>query len=1389
MKNSCVFIPTVKTKDRGEVESKLFKDLLSHTNNDRTLSGQIYAATKMIGGLNKLEGIKYDKNGEPTYNSLNKAIGLDEIINGNKSIHDKLFNAGIITDNGADIEFDKAIDAYSKAIAFNESNSDLVGVPQKRDGKFIVNVSNQTAANINDRARIRFKNDLNNKLLTYLNNLGFDVSFMEDSKRAGLFDPTIAETNASGLKTIIGIAKGDIGEQVFPEEFAHVIVAGMEGNGILDRLRRVVTSETAKTLFGEDLYNQYIEEYSNGKKTAEEYVVDEAIGRLLADYLKEGNQDYLLNRFWMAARAILERGSTDDIDSLINEAKMALKSISEAIESGDDTIVSKDAIMTARSMAHLTKRIGSMRDIAEESRAILAKKITLNDKLNLGDEAREESMAAFTEINKLMDENKNAAAVLSFMYDTAKTLSQIQDNIVTFSSMVPNNGLSASDGDMIRMAGTARTITQMRAFNDGYADIMNDLMGIHTFVENGTISLDEATENDIQELATQILGMMAQINSYVKDLRFDAIKTVVQIFYGNGPQNNLKSTANFDIMSAEQFMQVCNNDITAAGRLLSSLGESTNPIASMVHRIVTLQQSKRNRRIMDIVSRIENASKKLTDKGYSTDFIYQRDEDGIPTGWLIGPYDMKAFYDDREAYKKTLEENPALTREDVSRKMYWWDKNNTKSILVDEETGRKEDVPKNPKYASNAYDNLDDVQKAYYDELMAYKAQLESMLPGIYRSLYRAPQMRNDLAETFDPMKPVESAKLIWSSMKESFIRREDEQDFGEEAVYRDDNGVKHILLDFDGEPIRKVPIYFANMIHDKRRLNTDFTRAMNAYASMCVNYDEMSKITDMLEMIASYVKEQYETPHTSGNKEVQGRVSLFGRVFTKPYLYGKGGSNLYKAIRSFIDANVYGKTMNDLGETRLDNPFSNEEGESKTYVIDHNTLFKSFMAYGSIAKLGVNLFSGLSNVTMGETQMYLEATAGEFFGLKDLAVAKKNYLKDLPKYLENMEKRQKSDKMSLLMTLFNMDEDAFRKVQERKYNNNFIRRVLGDASWFFLQTAGEHKLHVTGGYAMLYNTKLYDKSGKEVSNMYDALEVVKTDTGYTIRIKPDMYIKYDEKGALTRNLDASGAIEKNGEKYIKLDNDSANLGQFFDNMSTYINRVNAGLHGGYAQTEKGAAHMSAVGKLLMQFRQWMPGHYNRRFAKNYYDPATNTYRAGFYRTAATVLLNIAKDAKRGKFNLVTTWNNLDKVEKANMLRAFTELRMFVYMMIGTMLGFGEPRKEDGYWGQKLFAYQFNRLKTEIGASFPINVDFLNNAMTIIQTPAAAIESLQDIINIVNVSNMFDEIESGRYEGWSKWERDAIKALPLSQIIRIRDLSTEDYIFNIYRSNGYKPNK
>lgn len=1386
MKNSCVFIPRVKTKDRGTVESKLFKDLLSHTNNDRAISGQIYAVTKMIGGLNKINGIKYDINGEPTYDSLNKAIGIDEIINGTKTIHDKLFNAGLITDSGSNVVFDKATDAYDMSDKFNDNNVDLVAIPKKDNDGYIVSVENQDASNINTKSRIKFKKELNNKLLDYLNKLGFDVSFMEDSKRAGIFDPSLSEKNANGLKTVIGIAKGDIGEQVFPEEFAHVIVAGLEGNGVLQRLRRVVTPETAKALFGNELYEDYLEEYNGGNKSAEDYVVDEAIGRLLANFLQNGEEDYLLNRLWRAAKSVLSNGSTNDIDSMINDAKMALKSISEAIVEGNESIVSKDAILTSRSMSHLTERIKSMRDIAERSRAILAKKITLNDKLNLGDDAREDSMAAFAEMNKLMDENKNAAAVLSFMYDTAKTLSEIQENVASFATIAPNNTLTSSDKDMIRMAGTARTITQMRAFNDGYGDIINDLMGIHTLVENGTIDLDEATENDIQELATNILGMMAQINTYVKDLRFDAIKTVVQIFYGKGPQNNLSGTANFDVMSAEQFMSVCNNDISGFSRLVRSLGESSNPIASMVHRIVTLQQSKRNRRIMSIVSQIENASKKLTDNGYSNDFVYQRDEDGVPTGWLIGPYDMKKFYEDREAYKKRLEDNPALTREDVVRKMYWWDKDHTQSVLVDEVNGRKEDMPKGDEYKSDAYEKLNDAQKAYYEELIAYKAQLETLLPKVYRSLYRAPQMRNDLAETFDPMKPVESAKLIWSSMKESFIRREDEQAFGEQSAYTDDNGVKHLLLDFGGEPIRKVPIYFANMIHDKRRLNTDFTRAMNAYSSMCVNYDEMSKITDMLEMIASYVKEQYEIPHTVGGRELQGKVKLMGWEFVKPYLYGNGGANIYKAIRDFIDSNVYGKTMNDLGEIRFDNPFAEEDG-SKTVVIDKNSLFKAFMSYGSIAKLGINLFSGISNVTMGEAQMYLEATANEFFGLKDLAVAKKNYLKDLAGYLKNMESRQKGDKMSLLMTLFNMDEDTFRELQDRKYSNSIVRRLMGDASWFFLQTAGEHKLHVTGGYAMLNNIKLYDSKGKEVSNMYDALEAIKTDSGYTIRIKPDMYIKYDEKGALTRNMDASEAIEVNGEKYIKLKNDSENLGALYDNISTYINRVNAGLHGGYSQTEKGAAHKTAIGRLLMQFRQWMPGHYGRRFANEYYDPATNTYREGFYKTAAHVFLNVLKDVKRGKLNLATTWNSLDKVEKANLMRAFTELRMFVYMMVGAMLGFGQAKKGDGYWGQKLFAYQFNRLKTEVGASFPLNLEFANNAMTIIQSPAAAIGTLQDIVDLINVSNMFDEIQSGRYEGWSRWERDAIKALPLSQLIKIRDLSTEDYMFNMYRSNGYKP--
>ena len=46
---------------------------------------------------------------------------------------------------------------------------------------------------------------------------------------------------------------------------------------------------------------------------------------------------------------------------------------------------------------------------------------------------------------------------------------------------------------------------------------------------------------------------------------------------------------------------------------------------------------------------------------------------------------------------------------------------------------------------------------------------------------------------------------------------------------------------------------------------------------------------------------------------------------------------------------------------------------------------------------------------------------------------------------------------------------------------------------------------------------------------------------------------------------------------------------------------------------------------------------------------------------------------------------------------------------------------------------------------------------------------------------MFNEIESGRYKGWSEWERDFANAVPLlGQLRKVKDITEEDYMFTIF---------
>ena len=262
----------------------------------------------------------------------------------------------------------------------------------------------------------------------------------------------------------------------------------------------------------------------------------------------------------------------------------------------------------------------------------------------------------------------------------------------------------------------------------------------------------------------------------------------------------------------------------------------------------------------------------------------------------------------------------------------------------------------------------------------------------------------------------------------------------------------------------------------------------------------------------------------------------------------------------------------------------------------------------------------------------------------------------------------------------------------------------------------------------------------------------------------------------LNGELLATEGLDSNSDNYSEVDN---RYNSFISEQKLRIGKVNQALNGAFNDTDKGAIHKYALGRLAMQFRQWMPAHYSRRFSSASYDSRLDQWREGYYRTLGRFTINLMKDISRGKFELATNWNSLNTTEKANIKRAMTELISFgVIAALISMIGPEKDKK--GKWGERMVVYQLKRLQLETGASIPW-FSALENASTILQSPAAAINSFNNLLEVVQVWNMFNEIESGRYKGWSEWERDFANAVPLlGQLRKVKDITEEDYMFTMF---------
>lgn len=86
-------------------------------------------------------------------------------------------------------------------------------------------------------------------------------------------------------------------------------------------------------------------------------------------------------------------------------------------------------------------------------------------------------------------------------------------------------------------------------------------------------------------------------------------------------------------------------------------------------------------------------------------------------------------------------------------------------------------------------------------------------------------------------------------------------------------------------------------------------------------------------------------------------------------------------------------------------------------------------MKLTSTAYLGFNWLAGVANVATAGGMQHIEAFSKEWFSVKDLASADKEYAKMLPEYFSELGDRNKQSKLALFDELFDIKQDYRQKV------------------------------------------------------------------------------------------------------------------------------------------------------------------------------------------------------------------------------------------------------------------------------------------------------------------------------------------------------------------------
>lgn len=491
--------------------------------------------------------------------------------------------------------------------------------------------------------------------------------------------------------------------------------------------------------------------------------------------------------------------------------------------------------------------------------------------------------------------------------------------------------------------------------------------------------------------------------------------------------------------------------------------------------------------------------------------------------------------------------------------------------------------------------------------------------------------------------------------------------DFSSLEVLHEDP--KYGKYDADNNPIDNIPLLYTESLNPDEK-SYDLGLLLTAFAGTSLNYKNLTDLESLKEASLSFVRNQEELITTSTGEVKQTQSGQDRKKANETT------SSHYGQLKDYVDVVFYGRSR-AMEKTKtfkskyLDRVTSWAKGEETVTEREYawSKLFDGVLNFTAIKALGFNLFAPVTNYLSSEASSFMTGANGLYFSAADKTKA-------LALLAANDEKTKLFvDKFKVKMGDFELDELSVLSTDK-------IKMGIQDMA-FVGYHLGDYAVQNSNFIAMLL-------SGKHS-------------------------IKWDDYDVVDGKL--KHKTSENELDVIKFKNK--------------VMKVNKKIIGNMDKNDYAAIKRYALGRAIMQFRNWLPAMFESRWGRKKFDYDLEEWSEGRYRVGFRYLIeNIVKPIFTDTKSKLLAWKSLTEQERAALKSNIMDLVIIggTVTLLGALRGDGDDEKTimDRYSIRVM-----DRLLAELTffTLLPLP-NVIQDKYQIIISPAAAVSTVEDVMRV-----------------------------------------------------------